>query len=98
MIELETEKFEEIINRYIKDHGIEKTVKEIIFLFLEKIGILWQTGHIMPAQEHFVSNIVRQKLIVAIDSVPCNPKGKSCILFLPKANITNWDFYFFITW
>ena len=84
MIGLQTEKFEEIINRYIKDHGIEKTVKEIIFLFLERIGILWQTGHIMPAQEHFVSNIIRQKLIVAIDSVPCNPQGKSCILFLPE--------------
>ena len=84
MIGLQTEKFEEIINRYIKDHGIEKTIKEIIFLFLERIGILWQTGHIMPAQEHFVSNIIRQKLIVAIDSVPCNPRGKSCILFLPE--------------
>ena len=59
-------------------------VREIIFPFLEKIGILWQTGHIMPAQEHFVTNIIRQKLIVAIDSVPCNPQGKSCILFLPE--------------
>jgi len=84
MIGLQTEKFEEIITRYIKDHGIEKAVKEIIFLFLERIGILWQTGHIMPAQEHFVSNIIRQKLIVAIDSVPCNPRGKPCILFLPE--------------
>ena len=84
MIGLQTEKFEGIINRYIKEHGIEKTIKEIIFLFLERIGILWQTGHIMPAQEHIVSNIVRQKLIVAIDSVPCNPQGKSCILFLPE--------------
>ncbi len=84
MIGLQTEKFEEIINGYIKDHGIEKAIKEIIFLFLERIGILWQTGHIMPAQEHFVSNIIRQKLIVAIDSVPCNPRGKSCILFLPE--------------
>ena len=84
MIGLQTEKFEGTINRYIKDHGIEKAIKEIIFLFLERIGILWQTGHIMPAQEHFVSNIVRQKLIVAIDSLPCNPGGKSCILFLPE--------------
>ena len=84
MIGLQTEKFETIINRYIKDHGIEKAIKEIIFLFLERIGILWQTGHIMPAQEHFVSNIIRQKLIVAIDSAPFNPKGKSCILFLPE--------------
>jgi MerR family transcriptional regulator, light-induced transcriptional regulator len=84
MVELQTEKFEVTVNRYIKDNGIEKAVREIIFPFLEKIGILWQTGHIMPAQEHFVTNIIRQKLIVAIDSVPCNPQGKSCILFLPE--------------
>lgn len=84
MVELQTEKFEVTINGYIKDNGIEKTVREIIFPFLEKIGILWQTGHIMPAQEHFVTNIIRQKLIVAIDSVPCNPRGKPCILFLPE--------------
>ena len=84
MIGLQTEKFEAIINRYINDHGIEKTIKEIIFLFLDRVGILWQTGHIMPAQEHLVSNIVRQKLIVAIDAIPFNPGGKSCVLFLPE--------------
>lgn len=84
MVELQPEKFEATVNRYIKDNGTEKAITEIIFPFLEKIGILWQTGHIMPAQEHFVSNIIRQKLIVAIDSIPCNPQGKSCILFLPE--------------
>jgi DNA-binding transcriptional MerR regulator len=84
MVELQTDKFEITINRYIHENGIEKTIKEIIFPFLEKIGILWQTGHIMPAQEHLVFNIIRQKLIVAIDAVPSNPVGKSCILFLPE--------------
>jgi MerR family transcriptional regulator, light-induced transcriptional regulator len=84
MVELQTEKFEATVNTYIKHNGTEKAVREIVFPFLEKIGILWQTGHIMPAQEHFVTNIIRQKLIVAIDSVPCNPQGKSCILFLPE--------------
>jgi MerR family transcriptional regulator, light-induced transcriptional regulator len=84
MVELQTEQFEATVNRYIKENGIEKAVREIIFPFLEKIGILWQTGHIMPAQEHFVTNIIRQKLIVAIDSLPCNPQGKTCILFLPE--------------
>jgi len=84
MMELETENFEATINRYIRDNGIEKTIKEIVFPFLEKLGILWQTGQIIPAQEHFVSNIIRQKVIVAIDSIPCNPNGKTCILFLPE--------------
>lgn len=83
MIDLETDKFECCVNRYIRDNGIEKAVREIIFPFLEKIGILWQTGHIIPAQEHFVSNIIRQKLIVAIDNIPPNKTGRSCMLYLP---------------
>jgi methanogenic corrinoid protein MtbC1 len=85
MIDMETEKFESILNRYIQENDIERTVKEIVFPFLEKIGILWQTGHIMPAQEHFVSNLIRQKLIVAIDSViPSCKACKKAILFLPE--------------
>ncbi|MEI9912679.1 MAG: MerR family transcriptional regulator [Bacteroidota bacterium] len=84
MIDLEIYEFECTLNDHIKANGIEATVKEIIFPFLEKIGILWQTGHIMPAQEHFVSNVIRQKLIVAIDQTPTRADGKICLLFLPE--------------
>jgi DNA-binding transcriptional MerR regulator len=84
MVDLQTDKFETTLSKYICNFGIEKGVLQIIFPFLEKIGILWQTGHIMPAQEHFVANIIRQKLIVAIDGLPCNPEGKTCLLFLPE--------------
>ena len=84
MIDLRISEFEVTLDSYISDHGIENTVKKIIFPFLERIGILWQTGHIIPAQEHFVSSIIRQKLIVAIDKVPNNAEGQSCLLFLPE--------------
>lgn len=85
MVEIETDKFEAILGKYIRENGMENAMLKIVFPFLEKIGILWQTGHIMPAQEHFVSNIIRQKIIVAIDSVPTPlPAAKSVILFLPE--------------
>ncbi|MCG2613993.1 MerR family transcriptional regulator [Terrimonas sp. NA20] len=84
MVDLQTDKFETTLSKYICNFGIENGVLQIIFPFLEKIGILWQTGHIMPAQEHFVTNIIRQKLIVGIDGLPCNPEGKTCLLFLPE--------------
>lgn len=84
MVDLQTDKFESIINKYIEANGIARTIIEIIFPFLEKIGILWQTGHIMPAQEHFVSNVIRQKLIVAIDGISCSKEGDACLLFLPE--------------
>src|SRR5687767_3459158 len=62
MIDLDMERFERIITGYIAANGIEKAISEIIFPFLEKTGIIWEAGHILPAQEHLVTNIIRQKL------------------------------------
>lgn len=85
MAELSMDKFEKIITGYISDQGTERTVIQIIFPFLEKIGILWQTGHINPAQEHLVSNIIRQKLIAAIETTtPRTRLDKTFLLFLPE--------------
>ena len=50
-----------------------------------RIGILWQTGHINPAQEHLTTNIIRQKLIVGIDQArPVLKIKRSFLLFLPE--------------
>lgn len=85
MVSMEMEKFEHVLAGYIASKGMERTVMQIIFPFLEKIGILWQTGHINPAQEHIVSNIIRQKLITAIETtVPPVRKEKTALLFLPE--------------
>jgi len=85
MIDLEIERFEKVVANYIAAKGIERTVLQIIFPFLEKIGILWQTGHIHPAQEHLVTNVIRQKLMVAIDScIPHALMDKTFLLFLPE--------------
>jgi methanogenic corrinoid protein MtbC1 len=85
MIDLDVHRVEEILDKYILARGIERTIMQIIFPFLEKIGILWITNHINPAQEHLVSNIIRQKLIVGIESIaPPIRKNKSVLLFLPE--------------
>jgi DNA-binding transcriptional MerR regulator len=85
MVDLEIDRFERIITEYITAKGIERTVIQIIFPFLEKIGLLWQTGHIHPAQEHLVSNVIRQKLIVAIETTISPIKtNKSFLLYLPE--------------
>jgi len=85
MVDLDIEKFEKILTNYIAAKGIERTVIQIIFPFLEKIGILWQTGHVNPAQEHLVTNIIRQKLIVGIETTVSHIKlDKTFLLFLPE--------------
>jgi len=85
MIDLDIEKLEDILDRYINAKGIERAITQILFPFLEKIGVLWLTNHINPAQEHFVTNIIRQKLIVGIEQVRSSIKvDKSILLFLPE--------------
>jgi MerR family transcriptional regulator, light-induced transcriptional regulator len=85
MIDMDEELFEKILNNLILRFGFEQTITEIIYPFLEKIGILWQTQNITPAHEHFISNLIRQKIVVAIDGLPIPPKTeKKILLFLPE--------------
>jgi DNA-binding transcriptional MerR regulator len=85
MVDMDMESFETVLDDFIAARGIEKTIGQIIFPYLEKIGILWLTNHINPAQEHLVTNIIRQKLIVGIQMVDSPfKKNKSVLLFLPE--------------
>lgn len=89
MVDLDEERFEKIISSNILKLGFEKTMINVIYPFLSKIGILWQTGAINPAQEHFISNLVRQKLIAAIDGqyFVSNTKARKYILYLPEGEL-----------
>ncbi|MBL0357509.1 MAG: MerR family transcriptional regulator [Chitinophagaceae bacterium] len=85
MVDLNMDKLEDTLDSYIISKGIERTITQIIFPFMEKIGILWLTNHINPAQEHLVTNIIRQKLIVGIETVSTSLKAnKSVLMFLPE--------------
>ena len=85
MIDLDALSFEETLNVFIKTKGIEKTITHMIFPFMEKIGILWLTNHMNAAQEHLASNIIRQKLVVGIESIGTyNHSSKTALLFLPE--------------
>lgn len=83
-VDLDMEAFEEVINREVRASDIEKVIDKIVFPFLEKIGILWQSNHINPAQEHLVFNAVRQKLLLAIDKCPKPTSADTVLLFLPE--------------
>lgn len=85
MIELDIAGFEKILTAHVQQHGIATTVTSVIFRFLEKVGILWQTSRINPAHEHIVTNIIRQKIIAAIENLPTALSTKKVhLLFLPE--------------
>jgi DNA-binding transcriptional MerR regulator len=87
MIDMDEERFEKIIATSTLQAGFEKTMVNIIYPFLVKIGALWQAGSINVAQEHFISNLIRQKTIVAIDGQlnSTDPNAKKYLMFLPNS-------------
>ena len=88
MVDLDEEQFEKILFTLVNKFGFERSITEVVYPFMEKIGILWQTGTITPAHEHFISNLIRQRLIISIASLPFPPKkSKKAILFLPEGEL-----------
>lgn len=86
MLELDETKFLNGLSSSIIKLGFEVSVETVLFPFLERIGVLWQAGTINPAQEHFISNLIRQKLFVAIDNEMQSPvqNGPRIIMFLSE--------------
>lgn len=85
MISLNMANFEKLLDLNIAQKGIDKTITEVIFNFLERVGILWVTNHINPAQEHLATNILRQKIIVGIEKLPSLLQyTKRVVLFMPE--------------
>ncbi len=89
MVDLDEETFERTLSTSVLQVGLKETMSELIYPFLTKIGVLWQTGNITPAHEHFVSNLVRQKIIVAIDGqvVRAQEGAPVYILYLPEGEL-----------
>ncbi|MBS0010346.1 MAG: MerR family transcriptional regulator [Bacteroidales bacterium] len=85
-INLDEANFSEQLDRQIKILGFEDAFTAIVFPFLHRVGNLWLTGSISPGQEHFVSNLVRQKIISGIESqeARAKPGAKKVLLFLPE--------------
>ncbi|MCX8079816.1 MAG: MerR family transcriptional regulator [Bacteroidia bacterium] len=67
---LDEEKFHTWVDHSVEKFGFEFTFENSILPFLRYVGDLWFMKIITPVHEHFVSNLVRQKLFRAIDALP----------------------------
>lgn len=87
-VDMDTDKFEYLLDKYINKYGIEAAVEQLIFNFMQKLGLLWMTSRIFPAQEHLVSNIIHRKILLAIEHLPMQPSyKKKYLLFLPEGEL-----------
>ena len=67
LIEMNELLFRDTLDHLISEIGLEKTFSQYLIPFLDRIGVMWLVGSIKPAQEHFISNLIRQKIISEID-------------------------------
>jgi DNA-binding transcriptional MerR regulator len=81
MLEMNEEEFDNIFERQVMRKGFLKTITEVIYPFLQYVGVLWTTNKAMVAQEHYISNLIRQKLISAIERLALPPKDAPSIVF-----------------
>ena len=86
MFEFNQQAFDQAFSRCIDKYGEEETFTNVLGAFLEQLGILWQTETVSVSHEHFVSNLVKQKLYAAIDRVNVSTKknAKTYLLYLPS--------------
>lgn len=86
VIEMDEFKFARIFDNHVDQLGFEKTMLEVVYPFMEKLSLLWLTGSIKPVQENFITQLIRNKLIAAIEKEPLtsNRKAPKFMLYLPK--------------
>jgi DNA-binding transcriptional MerR regulator len=85
LIEYDSNNFDSVFESAIKQYGLEKAISDIAYGLLRRIGLLWLTNHMIPSQEHFASNLIKSRIIRAIEELPklTNDSKDALLLFAP---------------
>lgn len=77
--------FDKILSNCIVRYGVRDAYTKVMYPMLVRIGLMWSGDSLPPANEHFMSNLLKQKLFTAIDSLPpSKPAADKWLLFLKE--------------
>ena len=84
-IEFDELRFDKLFSNCLLRFDFTNTYKNVIYPLLARLGLMWASDLLPPAQEHFITGLIKQKIFSAIDSIP-PPQStkKSWLLFLPE--------------
>ncbi|WP_411894358.1 MerR family transcriptional regulator [Winogradskyella sp. A2] len=74
----------------LKNKAFDEIFYEVYIPLLTEIGLLWQTDTISPAHEHFLTSLIRQKILInteKVQSKQINTSKKAFVLYLPENEI-----------
>lgn len=76
--------FHQTIDEVIEKIGLKNAFQTVLYQVLVKVGLLWEMGDFNPAQEHFTSSLIRDRIIIETSKLEQGTKG-NYILFLPES-------------
>lgn len=90
MLDFDQDLFYETYNGLAKNKEFRDICHDVFAPFLSEIGTLWQTDTITPAHEHFISSLIKQKILVNTELLQSKNKishQNAFVLFLPDNEI-----------
>ena len=89
MFQFDKTLFNDTYNRLLHKITFRDIFKDVFIPFLQQIGMLWHTETLLPAHEHFISNLIAQKIQINTEKLQSNTvKSKNTyVLFLPENEI-----------
>ena len=90
MLNFDEPLFNQTYNSLISHSSFRSIFTKIFLPFLNEIGVLWMVNSITPAHEHFVTNLIKQKLYLNIEKLQLlnvNDSAEKYVLFLPLNEI-----------
>lgn len=81
--------FNEVYAKLLVNQSFTDIIKETFIPLLNFIGLLWQTKTLTPAHEHFISNLIAQKIQINTERIAFkrNTNKKVYVLYLPENEI-----------
>ena len=76
--------FRKEFSKALEQYDVTTVFRKIVYPLLHRIGLMWGRDLLFPAQEHFISNMVRNKLCKAIEDLKMEDDDDFIVLFLPE--------------
>ncbi|WP_459209431.1 MerR family transcriptional regulator [Aquimarina rhabdastrellae] len=90
MFKFNKQLFIEAFEELLREYSFEEVFEQFCIPFLNEIGRLWQTDFLTPAHEHFITSLIRDRIIIQANRLNTENNISSdtaYILFLPENEI-----------
>ncbi len=86
MMNFDTKLFLSTYEQLLSEKSFREIFYDVMLPLLDEIGLLWQSGTITPAHEHFISYLIKQKVLVNTEKLQVKDavrEDRFFVLFLP---------------